>query len=187
MGKNPQKRLVDLVRMSIAAHRKGHGDIVWACWQPGGAGVKIKDVRRINSGAMLLMITPRGANTIAQQIDNDSASSTGPMRPWHFDLALKTFLSDPDVNVGARACYIFPPVGNYTTHISGCDLANFGSGAGRPNCWREAWACPGTTEDEDPQQRPKRFLRWNGDKGHIDIGSANINIDTAGHTEWLSW
>ena len=36
--KEPKKRLVDLVRMSIAAHRKGHGDIVWACWQPGGAG-----------------------------------------------------------------------------------------------------------------------------------------------------
>ena len=42
--KNPKQRVVDLVLLSIAAHRKGHGDVIWVCWQPGLAGVEIGDV-----------------------------------------------------------------------------------------------------------------------------------------------
>ena len=128
--KNPKQRVVDLVLLSIAAHRKGHGDVIWVCWQPGLAGVEIGDVRRVKSSAMLLMIAPRGANTIAQQIDNDSSNPKGPMQPWHFDLALKIFLGDPNVNMAARACYVYSPIDNHTTHISGCDPTNFGTGAG---------------------------------------------------------
>ena len=93
--KKPKKRVEDLVKMSIAAHRLGHGDIVWTCWQPGIAGAKIKDAKRMNSGAMLIMLTPRGANTVAQRIDGDRGTTHGAMSPGHFDLRLKKIHSKP--------------------------------------------------------------------------------------------
>ena len=184
--KRPSKRVIDLVRMSICAHRAHRGDIVWACWQPGGAGKEIGDVRRVNSGAMLLMLNPRGADNIAERIDRTAREKNGPMSPWHFDLALKTWLLDKTTNKNMRACYIFPPVGNYTTHTSGCD-PTFATGDGRPNCWAENWCCPGTTVAEDPQRRPKRLMSWNGDKGYEEVGSAVVDVDMVGHHEWLSW
>ena len=182
---NPTKHLRDLVKMSIMAHRRNRGDIIWACWQPGGAGVAIGDVRRINSGTMLIMVTPNGADKIGEQL------ALGPgegMRPWHFDLALKKWLCHPRVNEEARACYVFPPVGNYTTHISGCDIKNFGEGSkGRPDCWSEDWCCPGTSIEEDPQRRSKRFLCWNGDRKYFDVGSADVDKRIAGELEWRSF
>ena len=183
--KTPSTRIVDLVRMSIKAHRARRGDIVWTCWQPGGAGVEIGDIRRVNSGAMLIMLNPRGADAIAQQIARD-ASTGGPMQPWHFDLALKSWLLEPEVNKAMRACYVFPPVGNYTTHVSGCD-PTFAVGEGRPNCWREAWTCPGTRVAEDPMRRDKRFMAWAGDAGYTDVGSAAVDIRICGHVEWLTF
>ena len=172
--------------MSVAAHRQKVGNIIWACWQPGGAGVRIGDVRRVNSGAMLIMVTQEGAEHINTEIQK--GPEMGGMRPWHFDLALKQFLAPAENNERVKACYIFPPVGNYTTHVSGCDTRNFGAGtSGRPNCWQEEWSCPGTTLDEDPQRRPKRFLRWNGDKHYFDVGSADVGFDTGGTLEWRSF
>ena len=184
--RQPTKHLTDLVKMSILAHREKVGNIIWACWQPGGAGAKIKDIRRVNSGAMLIMVTQDGADSMDAQLNKGPAG--GGMRPWHFDLALKGWLQSAAASDKAGACYVFPPVGNYTTHISGCDVKSFGAGSGgRPNCWQEQWSCPGTTVDEDPQKRPKRFLRWNGDHNHFDVGSANVDFASAGHLEWRSF
>ena len=174
------------MRISIAAHREDAGDIIWGCWQPGLAGTTIGDVRRINSGAMLIMMNPRGADTIAKQIAQDASDPKGPMQPWHFDLALKSFLEKPKNNRAGKACYVFPPIGNYTQHVSGCD-PKFSKGAGRPNCWSESWACPGTTVDEDPQKRPKRLLAWNGANKHTDLGSAAVDAATGCHLEWRSF
>ena len=172
--------------MSILAHRRGRGDIIWACWQPGLAGKKVKDVRYVNSGAMFVMMTPTGAAAIAAQMAKDAGKSNAAMSPYHFDLCLKAMLAPADSNRRARACYVFPPLGNYTQHISGCD-PKFARGEGRPNCWREGWACPGTTVEEDPQRREKRFLAWKGAAGHEDVGSATVDESVAGHIEWLSW
>ena len=181
----PTKPLRDLVKMSILAHREQRGDIIWACWQPGGAGVAIKDIRRINSGAMLIMVTPDGADKIGAQLNKGPGEG---MQPSHFDLALKQWLCKASRNEEAKACYVFPPVGNYTTHISGCDTKHFGEGtSGRPNCWSEQWCCEGTTSDEDPQRRPKRFLCWNGDSNYADIGSADVDESIAGKLEWRSF
>ena len=146
--------------------------------------MKIGDVRRVNSGAMLIMLKPWGADAIAQQIARD-ASRGGPMQPWHFDLAVKSFLMKPEVNQVARACCIFPPVGNYTQHLSGCD-PKLAVGEGRPNCWREAWVYPGTRVSEDPRSRAKRFMAWAGDKGYTDVGNAAVDISITGHIEWLT-
>ena len=183
----PKQKIVDLVKMSILAHRCGRGNIVWACWQPGGAGSEIRNIKRVNSGTMLVMLNRVGANTLSQQMDIDSASTPqGPMAPRHFDLALKDFLSNPQVNSAAKACYIFPPVGNYTTHVSGCDKY-FSTGAGRPSCWRESWTCPGTRVEEDPQQRDKFFMAWEGSSRQTQVGSAVVDTSRCGDIEWLSF
>ena len=46
---------------------------------------------------------------------------------------------------------------------------------------------PRNDSGRGPAKRPERFLRWNGDNAHLESGSANIDVETAGHTEWLSW
>ena len=135
---------------------------------------------------MLIMFTPDGAD--AMHVELKGGQKGGGMRPWHFDLVLKEFLAPAKNNELAKACYVFLPIGNYTTHISGCDTKHFGEGTtGRPNCWREAWACPRTTLDEDPQRRPKRFLCWNGDSKYFDVGSADVGFVTGGTLEWRSF
>ena len=108
------------------------------------------------------------------------------MQPWHFDLALRRFLQNKENNAKVGACYIFPPIGNYTMHQSGCD-PQFAKGAGRPNCWRENWCCPGTKMSEDPQKRSKKFMAWDGDKKHFDVGDANVDVNLAGQISWLSF
>ena len=148
--------------------------------------MEIADVRRVNSGAMLLMLNPRGADNIAGRIARTAREKKGPLSPWHFDVALKRWLIDRTTNKDMRACYIFLPVGNYTTHTSGCDTT-FATGAGQPNCWAENWCCPGTTLAEDPQKRPKRLMAWDGDKCHEEVGSAIVDEDLVGHLLWLSW
>ena len=70
-------QLVDLVRMSVKAHRVNRGNIVWACWQPGTAGAAIRDVQRVNSGAMLIMFTQHGAEQVAMQIAVDVNEKRG--------------------------------------------------------------------------------------------------------------
>ena len=177
----------DLVRMSVLAHRAERGNIIWTCWRPGGAGARIGDVRRVNSGAMLLMMTPRGAAEIALALvhPGDQARKN-MMRPHHFDIALKNWLSRPHTSRAVQACYVFPPVGNYSTHPSGCD-PQWSKGAGRPSCWDEAWCCPGTTVGQDPQRREKLFLAWDGDKGHTEIASAVVDLPAAGPILWLSY
>ena len=183
---SPSKRLTDLVKMAILAHRVGRGELVWACWQPGLAGVEIGDVRRLNSGAMMIMLTPHASNIISKQIEDAGRRRAGPMQPWHFDLALKSYLCDPEISKEVGACYVYPPVGNYTQHVSGCD-PKYAKGAGRPNCWAEAWCCPGTCREDDPQKRDKKFLVWQGDKNHTEAGSANVDFFIVGEVDWRSF
>ena len=90
------------------------------------------------------------------------------------------------MNHDVRACYIYPPIGNYTTHVSGCDL-KFAKGAGRPNCWQDRWTCPGTIIEDDPQKRQKLFMAWDGDKGHTEVGSAVVDINVCDHIQLFSF
>ena len=65
---NPTITITDLVRTATAAARAGVGSLVWATWQPGGAGTKPKRSSSIASGAMLIMLDSSAARRIAENM-----------------------------------------------------------------------------------------------------------------------
>ena len=184
---NPTLTLVDLVRTATCANRNGVGDLIWATWQPAGKGIKAARVTSISSGAMFLMLTPAGAKKIAsamQRIDDEGkvtpSTKERPMTPGHFDVQLKEYLmshgrtsEDP-----VKYCYIFPPIGNYSTHPSGCD-PNYSKGEGRPSCWLEKWCCQGTRKSQDRQKRDKYMCQLTRKGEPTWIGIVDVEEDGA--------
>ena len=146
---NPAREVVDLARVSKLAAQVNRGDLLWATLQPCGAGCKPARVNSISSGAVFLMVTQSGAETLNGLMQNSSE-----FQPGHFDVVLKNYLSQTGKAEACRACYLVPPLGNYTTHQSGCD-PSFSTGQGRPSCWNEKWVCPGTRVSDDPNRREK--------------------------------
>ena len=180
----PSRHLVDCVKFAKRAKELGRGDIMWMCWQPANAGAKPHRVNSISSGAMFLMFSQRGARALDdgfKQRLNLEGEPKG-FSPWHFDLVLKQWLLEPGVAQKRQACYLAPPLGNYSTHPSGCD-PNYAA-TGRPACWGERWCCPGTRKAEDPHGRDKYFCSFTK-KGEPDwLGKANLTDESP---NWLSW
>ena len=133
----------DLVSIVIKASRADHGDLVWMTWQPGQGDVK-RGVTKIKSGAMLIALSVRGAKTISQAMENSS------IKKDHFDIGLLRYL---EMEGSRFSSYVFPPLGNYSAHVSGCE-PHFAVNA-RPSCWDAKWVCPGTRREDDPQHRDK--------------------------------
>ena len=62
----------------------------------------------------------------------------------HFDVALRDLLeSDPEVAMDWEAGFVYPPIGNYVGHASGCEI---GLGE-RPANWQARWVQEGTRRD----------------------------------------
>jgi hypothetical protein len=133
----------DLVALANKASKVGHGDIVWMTWQPGQGEVK-KGITKIKSGAMLLSFTVAGARLVSEAISRQQIACT------HFDLQLLKFVIE---HGSGKFSYIFPPVGNYSMHVSGCEKMY--AEEARPTCWSARWCCPGTRRSQDPQKRDK--------------------------------
>lgn len=102
----------------------------------------------------------------------------------HFDLELVRVLragSDPPF----PGCYVWPPIGGYEVHPSGCDR-NYDNDAGRPAEWTSPWSCPGTRRAEDPKKRHKwlcafvktRPVKW---LAKVDLDAADREL------HWRSW
>ena len=176
---NISSELADLVRICNVAHRNNRGDLVWLCWQPAGAGAKPARVHSINSGAMLIACTPRGAGVLLRLFEGD----LGHFPPNHFDVELKNWLTQGDNAELMKACYVTPPVGNYCTHQSGCD-PTYSSGQGRPSCWGERWVCRGTRESQDPQGRHKWLASWTRKGNPVWIGRAGVDDGTKNWTSF---
>jgi len=132
----------DLVSIATKASRANHGDVVWMTWQP-GQGEVARGSTKIRSGAMLIALSVRGAKTLAGAMEKI-------IKKDHFDLALLQFLKDEGNNF---ACYVYPPLGNDSSHVSGCEEDY--AAAARPSCWTTKWVCPGTRRKDDPSKRDK--------------------------------
>lgn len=144
-AKSPEQHstAADLVALANKASRLGHGDIVWMTWQPGQGEVK-KGITKIKSGAMLLSFTVAGARLVSDAISKKQIACT------HFDLQLLKFVME---HGRQKFSYIFPPIGNYSMHVSGCEKMY--AEEPRPSCWTAKWVCPGTRRGQDPQKRGK--------------------------------
>jgi len=163
----------DLVSYVTAAHRHGKGDIVWLTWQP-GQGDKVKRSQSICSGSMLLGISKVGAMRLQE------AFAAKELRLGHFDISLLRWLMDGDRGK-SFSCYIVPPIGNYKSHLSGCE--EHYKDEPRPSCWTSKWVCPGTRKGQDPKQRDK-YLAWHTTKGEPEwITLVNLDKDF----EELAW
>ena len=178
----PSIYLRDLIAYCNVAARKKK-DLVWFGWQPGNAGADVKHVDRFCSGAMCIAISKSGASKvyadmIAGHRDLKSAN--------HWDIVLKKYLSSTQSD---WYCYITPPIGGYTAHITGCAPEEFVSAGGvRPSIWNSKWACTGTREDHDWQDKPR--AKWlcsftkNGYCNYLEPISVQVPDEDV---IWKSW
>ena len=159
--------LEDLVMMCTVASRSNCGDFIWLSWQPNR-----RHNTRVGWGSTAICLTKTGAASLS------AAISAGRCPAGHIDHSLLAWL----LREGPRMPHSFlhPPLGNFTVHASTCEPHI----RARPNCWDEKWCCPGTRPSQDPQHRPKQFLKFVS-QGHPEVG-ATVNLDDADYAE-LYW
>lgn len=134
LGHLPQE-LTDIVRICTAAHRDGRrGGLVWLGWDGANAqGKKRKPVH----GALAFGITSLTARLMLQEFDLFEFR--------HFDLALIDVLMRNIAGARDRwgASYVWPSIGHYVGHISGCEV---GLGWRLPE-WEKSWIQEGTRKE----------------------------------------
>ena len=119
--------LLDLVRLGTHAAREDVGDFIWLSW----CGAKKRRRSRPAHGSTLLMLTKDFADTLAPAMET--------WRPAHFDILLRDWLEE-EAQAALTACYVYPAVGSYAVHESGCQP---GLGV-RTAEWGEPWVQEGT-------------------------------------------
>ena len=73
----PTQTLLDLVAIANQAYRAHCGHMVWACWQPAGASEPDwKQVDRIRSGTMLVMMDQPGAKMLMKELQEETFPTT---------------------------------------------------------------------------------------------------------------
>ena len=175
-GGQVSEELADICNYCTQAHRhRMSGSIVWLCWQPANAGVAKYKSTVLTSGAMLITISKTGATQVAQAVEDGDLG-----RPYHWDVMLKKWLQTHRADVAAS--YIWPPMGNYTTHVSGCEQQSQKSV--RKSCWDMKWCCPGTKVAHDPQHRQKWLLGFTADKSPTDWRLALVEPSATNPLFW---
>ena len=138
------------MRIATMCHRKQMGHLIWVSWVPAKAKAS-----RIGHGSQCLMVSKGGAFAIHK------AKESGKLKKGHIDLALKDWLLMDGEAEAAEACYIYPPIGNYTEHASECDPKQFGGDKIRPSGFDSGEnPCHGTRLSGDPRSRAKFMIQW---------------------------
>ena len=142
--------LADLVRWAIVAHRKKMGHLIWAGWCPG------KKPSMLCKGSHLLMLSKEGMVSLSHGINS------GSIERGHIDLVLREWLVLQGVAEDVQCCYIYPSLGGFTQHVSGCDTKRFGAHtAGRPSAFGSGEnPANGTRQSSDPKFRGKYLIQW---------------------------
>ena len=116
--------LRDLIRIANQAHRYGgRDDLVWYSWCGHG-----KAKNKPSHGSTLLGVSKTGARRLRQAMIPET-------KPEHFDIWLRGKLFEKAHDL--QGCYVFPSIGGYDEHISGCDPTNAGTGGVRESIWGE--------------------------------------------------
>ena len=142
--------VADLVRWATVAHRHKMGNLIWVGWCP-----EKDKTSRLSNGSHLIMVSRTGLSHIAKALHKQEIES------GHIDLVLKKWLSKGNTAEKVQACYVWPSMGGYTAHESGCDPFNFGAAqGGRSSNWDKQKPAIGTRVATDPKQRGKWLIQW---------------------------
>ena len=149
-----KQEVADLIRIATLCDRHKCGDIIWFGWEC-HAGEKPTWLWKGSHG---IMLSKRGAAKIEVAMRSEAIERD------HIDLALAWWLRRPHIAEKAGACYIYPPLGAYYHHASGCDPKNFGEDkGGRPDGWSgKLNPAKGTRRSTDQSNRKKWVIQWQG-------------------------
>ena len=175
------QEVADLIRMATFAHRQKCGELIWFGWECQGSGKQPSWLWKASHG---IMLTQRGAGHIADGMH------TNKILRDHIDLALAWWLRRPYVAERTKACYLYPPIGSYGAHISGCDPENFGEAAGgRPAGWDgKLNPARGTRVETDSKYRSKWLIQWQGTgKDHKGRTWIAFPQDHVLHSQQYKW
>jgi len=151
-GKEVCEEVKDLMKMCTIAHRQGVGHLVWLSWEASNKrGYKCQ----IGHGSTLVAVSVEGAKRLK------AAFAAGSIEKGHFDLVLLQWLRDRGAAAAhlLGASYVYPAVGSYVEHQSGCD-----PGIGRrESSWTKTWVQPGTRAT-GPDDRNRWLCGFTGER-----------------------
>ena len=143
--------VADLVRWATVAHRHRMGNFVWVGWCP------TRKPSQLVKGSHLIMLSKEGFAHMGQAMTHDE------IKRGHLDLVFKEWLLTGSTAQKVGACYIYPQMGGYWRHVSGCDPTNHGEATGgRPSAWDFENPASGTRVGSDPKHRGKWLIQWRG-------------------------
>ena len=88
----------------------------------------------------------------------------------HVDVVFKAWLLEEDTAQRIGACYIYPSLGCYYCHVSGCGPKGHGEAqGGRPSAWEHHNPASGTRSATDPKYRGKFLIQWRGNKSAVRV------------------
>ena len=177
IGHIPQA-LEDLVKIAISADRHEVGDFVWYSWE----GSSKKGCRsRPMHAATMIGVSAEGARKLL------SLMASGKLQKGHADLTLREYMEHHGKEF--QACYVWPSVGHYQSHVSGCE-----QGLGwRQNDWKKSWIMEGTRKNpglltEWPVVNEHRYLVHFRNKGNPEyIVQVELPEPAGLELRWLSY
>jgi hypothetical protein len=161
-GSDCQNRYVsDLVKIAAVASRKGVGDLVWYSWEPG------QRKSHPGHGSTLVGWSVKAAQVMSKVLKQ--------VQPDHMDLILVGQLVAEDTTLSA--CYTSSSMGNYATHVSGCE--------GPANWVRESTWRKNILQDTRAPKGEKLWLGRFQKKGVSWVEPPLPDMDTV--RSWRSW
>ena len=150
--------LRDLIQIANRAHRyHKRGDVVWYSWSGQG-----KSKSRPSYGSTLIGVSKEGAQKLMACMEMDT-------KPMHFDLWIKEMLYKKAHDL--QGVYVYPAVGGFDEHISGCDPAGAGPEGVRESLWDQKNQVGGVRITTSIHHHTERVIRAFLDKkGHADPG-----------------
>ena len=171
--------VLDLLGLATEADWQGHGGVVWYSWQPGDPTQPCSRPNRMSSGSTLIGMSKVAADMLLHAFWEPSNEML--MKPYHIDLVLKRFFSKHGADMAAA--YITPPIGGYSTHISGCSKEHFATP--RMSSFCADWSCEGTRKAHDlPRRREKWLATWTVNGNCHWLEEVDKAVDRRWYTFW---
>ena len=111
----PSEELQDIVKLCTVAHRHARGGFVWLCYECEKSKSNKQRRRAPRNGFMAVAITAECARSWLSEFNLK-------FKLKHWDVAVRDVLeNDKEAAVRWGCSFCFPPIGNYVSHVSGCE------------------------------------------------------------------